>query len=118
MPKELLVDVEEVLAHAFKTPVFGYGEPTLNPDLPQFLQMCGEYQTMASFFTNGMRLTPELCNSIVANRVYEVTVSLSGSTKEEYEAVYDGGVWESVLGASATWPNRRRQRGASTQSSR
>lgn len=91
--------VEELLPFAFKTPVFGYGEPTLSTDFPELLDMCGEYETLTSFFTNGTRLTPELCEQIVRNRVHEVTFSFSGSTKAEYEAVYQGSEWETVVGA-------------------
>lgn len=104
--------LEDVLAHALHTPVFGYGEPTLNPEFPQFLEMCGHYETMASFFTNGMRLTPEMCECIVENRVYEVAISMSGASKEAYEAVYVGGVWETVLEGIRELDRQKKSRGS------
>lgn len=112
MPKELAVDFEEILAHTLRTPVFGYGEPTLNPDFPEFLRICGHYETMSSFFTNGMKLTPQLCEQIVDNRVLEVTVSFSGARKEHYEALYAGGVWETVLGGIRELAQQKLLRGS------
>lgn len=112
MPLELTTNLDQMLAHALRTPVFGYGEPTLNPDFPEFLEMCAHYETMTSFFTNGMRLTPQLCEQIVDNRVLEVAVSLSGARKEHYEAVYAGGVWETVLGGIRELARQKRLRGS------
>ena len=97
MSKETAFKLESLLPHAFYAQVFGYGEPTLNPDFEQFLRLCGTYETLIVFFTNGMRLTPALCETIVANRVFEITVSFSGSSKADYEAIYVGGVWETVI---------------------
>ena len=92
------LSLEDVFAHALRIQVFGYGEPTLNPDFKAFLDLAGHYETVISFFSNGMHLTQELCDKIVDARVGEICISFSGADKVSYENIYQGGVWETVLG--------------------
>src|SRR5262245_48142557 len=89
--------LETILAHALYVHAFGYGEPTVHPDFPELLRYISGYNVMVDFITNGMRLTPSLCEQIVANRVANVVVSFSGVTQAEYENVYIGGNYETVL---------------------
>ncbi|MFD2233470.1 radical SAM/SPASM domain-containing protein [Phaeospirillum tilakii] len=76
---------------------FGFGEPTLNPDFLALLANCAEQGCMVDFFTNGTCLTPEFCDALVARRVWQVTVSLSGVTRETYETVYRGGRFAALI---------------------
>ena len=89
--------LEALLSHALNVHCFGYGEPTIHPEFKEFIAEIAKYEVLIDFFTNGMNLTPELCRFLVENRVYSITVSFSGVTKEEYENVYIGGVFEQVL---------------------
>lgn len=89
--------LDDLLAHALRVQCFGYGEPTLHPDFVKFLDLCADYETMVTFFTNGMHFTPALIANVISARAREVTISFSGATKEHYEAVYIGGRWETVL---------------------
>jgi pyruvate-formate lyase-activating enzyme len=86
---------QDILSHALIAPIFGYGEPTINPDFADFLRIGKE--TPTTFFTNGMNLTEEIVSLIVDNYVFEINISFSGATKELYEGIYLGGVFETVL---------------------
>jgi MoaA/NifB/PqqE/SkfB family radical SAM enzyme len=61
----------------------------------------GAYEVMVEFVTNGMHLDEELCQVLVANKVRKIHVSFSGATKEEYENIYLGGVFDKVLSGLA-----------------
>jgi len=105
--------LDTLLQHALNVHCFGYGEPTVHPDFRNFLTYISRYRVMIDFFTNGMYLTPELCTFLVDKRVERVTVSFSGVTKEEYENVYLGGVYETVLrGIESLAAEKARQRSA------
>jgi hypothetical protein len=108
-PGELL---DQVLQHALRIQVFGYGEPTINPEFPEFLDLAGRYEALISFFSNGMSLGPELVEKLIDNQVHEITISFSGATKAEYEAVYMGGVWETVLSGMSLLARRKAERGS------
>jgi MoaA/NifB/PqqE/SkfB family radical SAM enzyme len=80
---------------------FGYGEPTIHPQFPEFIKHISRFEVLIDFFTNGMHLTDELVKFIVDSNVWEMTISFSGSTKMEYENVYQGGNFEHVLAGLA-----------------
>ncbi|MDD3288179.1 MAG: radical SAM protein [Alphaproteobacteria bacterium] len=90
------VGVENLMEHTLFAQVFGYGEPTLNPDFVSFLKLCGKHGTVTSFYNNGMQLTDEIIEAIIENKVFEITTSMSG-IREDYEAAYNGAVWETVV---------------------
>jgi len=86
-----------LLERALVVHAFGYGEPTIHPDFPGFLAHLLEFDVLIDFFTNGMHLTEELARLLVERSIHHLTVSFSGSTAAEYEAVYQGGKFETVL---------------------
>ncbi len=102
----------DVLKHALRIQVFGYGEPTLNPDFKDFLDIAGKYEALISFFSNGMHFSDEIVEKIIDNNVHEITISFSGTTKEEYESVYIGGVWETVLDGLKRINKRKQESGS------
>ena len=106
------LNLEDMFAHALRIQVFGYGEPTLNPDFPAFLDLAGHYETLISFFSNGMHLTDELCAKIVDAQVREVSISFSGADKALYENIYQGGVWETVLSGMRRLADRKLEMGS------
>jgi len=95
---EISENIEEALKHAQLVHCFGYGEPTIHPTFKSFLDLISRYEVMIDFFTNGMHLDEEFCQFLVDRRVYQITVSFSGATKDVYESVYLGGNFEKVLG--------------------
>lgn len=95
---EISENIEQALRHALLVHCFGYGEPTIHPTFRSFLDLISRYEVMIDFFTNGMHLDEEFCRFLVDRRVFQITVSFSGATKETYESIYLGGDFERVLG--------------------
>lgn len=95
---EISGNIEQALRHALLVHCFGYGEPTIHPTFRSFLDLIARYEVMIDFFTNGMHLDEEFCRFLVDRRVYQITVSFSGATKDVYESIYLGGNFEKVLG--------------------
>jgi MoaA/NifB/PqqE/SkfB family radical SAM enzyme len=101
--KREFLDIKEIsklqpyLESALQVHAFGYGEPTIHPDFLEILDTLKYYEVMVDFFTNGMHLTEENCRAIVDGKVSAITISFSGSTKEEYENVYINGDFDVVL---------------------
>ena len=94
---EILPNMDEALSHALQVHCFGYGEPTIHPNFREFLDHVSQFEVLIDFFSNGMHLDEELCDFLASRRVYKITISFSGSTKEFYESVYIGGDFERVL---------------------
>ena len=90
-----------LLEHALVVHAFGYGEPTIHPSFPSFLQHVANYEVLIDFFTNGMHLTEELVAQLVELSIFQITVSFSGTTAALYENVYQGGGFERVLSGLA-----------------
>jgi len=89
--------LEKLLEHALLVHCFGYGEPTIYPQFKETIEYLSQYNVLIDFFTNGMHLTEELCEFLVEKKVFRVYVSFSGIIKEDYENVYLGGNFETVL---------------------
>jgi MoaA/NifB/PqqE/SkfB family radical SAM enzyme len=86
-----------LLERALFVHAFGYGEPTIHPDFPGFLTHLSQFEVLIDFFTNGMHLPDELVRLLVDRSIHHLTVSFSGSTAAEYESVYQGGKFETVM---------------------
>ncbi len=87
----------KALEHALVVHAFGYGEPTLHPEFTRLLEILDKYEVMVDFFTHGMHLDEELCEDLVNKRISKITVSFSGSNREDYENIYIGGEFDKVL---------------------
>lgn len=102
-----------LLRRALVVHCFGFGEPTLNPDFLALLDACATHACMVDFFTNGTSLTPDFCDALVARRVWKVTVSLSGVTREDYETVYRGGRFAPLIDGLRHLDAAKKRAGAS-----
>lgn len=98
---EIGESLDAILEHALVVHAFGYGEPTIHPNFVQVLEYLGKFAVKVDFFSHGNNLSQELCDLLVTNGVAEITISLSGSTKEDYENVYLGGKYEKVMASLA-----------------
>lgn len=105
--------LETILEHTLNVHCFGYGEPTIHPDFREFLSFIARYEVLIDFFTNGMYLEQELAQFLVDQRIASVTISFSGLTKEEYENVYLGGVYQRVLDGIEALANAKVRSGSS-----
>ena len=95
--EKLSQPLEAVLTHALNVHCFGYGEPTIHPQFREFISYISQFEVLIDFFSNGMHLDKSLAEFLVENKIYSVSISFSGTTKEQYENVYIGGVFEQVL---------------------
>jgi MoaA/NifB/PqqE/SkfB family radical SAM enzyme/LPS sulfotransferase NodH len=95
--EQVLAKLEPMLERALILHCFGYGEPTLHPGFGELLERLRPYRLQVDFFTNGMHLDQDFCELLVANHVAAVTVSFSGADRLSYEAVYQGGRFDTVL---------------------
>ena len=89
--------LEPVLQHALLVHAFGYGEPTVHPRFLHLLERLSAHEVMIDFITNGQRLSEVLCERLVDLQVAAVTVSASGSTRDDYESIYLGGDFGRLL---------------------
>ncbi len=116
--QEFAPALKSVLKHALCVHCFGFGEPTLHPRFRDIIDFVAEHEVMIDFVTNGTRLDKSLAEFLVSRNVFEVTFSFSGSTAEDYEAIYRGSRFETVIqniqglalarkAAGAKWPRIR-----------
>jgi len=78
------LEIELLLPHLKTMSLFGVYEPLVCPDfLPIFEKICA-YPIETYFSTNGIKLTPDIVDSIVGRLRY-LTVSITGFTPDSYK---------------------------------
>lgn len=93
---DITSSLEPLFAHALQVHAFGFGEPTIHPHFREIIDHLSKFGVMVDFFTNGTHLDQDMCEFLVDRKVTKLTMSMSGSTKEEYENVYLGSSFEKV----------------------
>ncbi len=63
----------------------GWGEPLLHPEIGRAVTMIKEAGLPLKIYTNGLALTPELMDLMVAVQVDDLQFSMQGLTPEQYE---------------------------------
>jgi MoaA/NifB/PqqE/SkfB family radical SAM enzyme len=96
-PDDVVTNMEDVLRGALLVMCSGYGEPTVHPDFKEFVSFLSQYEVLIKFITNGMHIDLPMAEFLVDKKVFGLMVSLSGTTKEDYENTYLGGNFERVL---------------------
>ena len=66
----------------------GVGEPLLHPEALPMVRRVKEAGMQALLITNGARLTPEVCEELVAVGVDRINVSINAATDETHERVH------------------------------
>jgi MoaA/NifB/PqqE/SkfB family radical SAM enzyme len=80
--------------------VLSGGEPTLDPDFSDMIQIAGKYRMGVKVTTNGWRVPAALMNGIRSRTVFQVNVSLDGSTPQTHDQFrLKTGSYERVLDA-------------------
>jgi len=92
----------------------GWGEPTLNPNLPHFLGRAGESGAAAALVTNGTLLRGEMARGILEAGADMVCVSIDAGRAETYEGVRGRGQFETILDNTSKFSAMRRDVGAKT----
>ncbi len=104
--------MEEILKHSLLVHCSGFGEPTIHPSFMNIIEQLSRFEVMIDFFSNGMKLTPAMCEFLVNNKVGSITLSFSGTNKEEYENVYLGGIFEKVVAGIQRLAQEKTQAGS------
>lgn len=86
----------DCMAYGFQVHLFGYGEPTLNNNFLQFIEMCSQFDLLVDFFTNGSTLN-KYAEHLISNTVNQITISVSGATAEDYNKIYRNGDFDNVI---------------------
>lgn len=93
---DITTAMEPLFAHALQVHAFGFGEPTIHPKFREIIDHLSQYGVMVDFFTNGTQLDQDLCEFLISRKVTKFTLSMSGSTKKDYESIYLGSNFEKV----------------------
>jgi radical SAM protein with 4Fe4S-binding SPASM domain len=73
------------------------GEPTLHPKLGEMLEYCSGKFFELKINTNATKLPEKLIHQILTSGVTDVVFSIDSYTKENYESIRVGGIFENVL---------------------
>lgn len=87
---KILNDLSEFPQGSIKRIVFsGLGEPLTNPCLPDFIKIASEKKIAdrIEIITNGLLLTKELSEKIIASGVTNINISIQGISAEQYKTV-------------------------------
>jgi radical SAM protein with 4Fe4S-binding SPASM domain len=87
---EQLPSVRRVVLH-------GIGEPTLNPRLPEIVEVVKRKGAYALFNTNGLLLRGKLLEALVRSGLDEVRVSVDAATPETYRLVRGADMFSRVI---------------------
>jgi len=68
----------------------GAGEPMLHPDLPEIIQVAKSHGFDVELITNGILLTQEKVEALLAARLDGLKVSLWASSPDQYQYIYPG----------------------------
>jgi radical SAM protein with 4Fe4S-binding SPASM domain len=75
----------------------GSGEPFMNKNFIQMLQLAAKRTDGIRFATNGTIMTEKFAEELVNNRVKTVMISLDAATKDTYEKIRIGSKWDHVM---------------------
>jgi len=73
-----------------------FGEPMMHPRFIDMVRLAVEADLAVAIYTNGTFLTPTRARELVDAGPASVTVSMDGSSPEEYERLRAGASWERV----------------------
>ncbi len=62
----------------------GKGEPLLHPHIFDYLRYARKLDFQITLFTNGKRLSPEVCDFLVSEGIHRLYISLSAASREIY----------------------------------
>jgi mycofactocin radical SAM maturase len=77
----------------------GGGEPTIRPDFWELVDYATAHHVGVKFSTNGIKLTPEVCERLAANDYVDVQISLDGATADVNDAVRGEGSYATAVTA-------------------
>ncbi|UQZ89272.1 radical SAM protein [Deltaproteobacteria bacterium Smac51] len=107
---EWLKVMEPMVSRIEEVTLMGWGEPTIHPRFPYFLQWAHHLGLRKYFCTNGMRLK-ELEDDIFAFQADIIAVSLDGANRRTNEEIRRGADFTRIIGGLEKISNRRAREG-------
>lgn len=107
-PKDLTIDffteiLDESAPWAIQYRLCSLGEPFMNKDVPEMLRLAAERGIGVNTMTNGMLITEDLADFIVANCSVDIfSFSIDGATAETCERLRRGLKWDRLFAAIAS----------------
>ena len=87
----------KVESYALMFAFWNFGEPFLNKDLLKMVAYAHERCVFCTVSTNGILLTKEKVNEIIASKLDYLTISMDGATEDSYKKYRKGGNFKSLL---------------------
>lgn len=98
--KKTIEDLKAFPDRIKKIKIGNHGEPTLHPDLPDFIKFAREANVadVVEVFTNGSKLNPTLNKKLVDSGLQRINISLEGLSSERYLKVASAKInWEEFV---------------------
>ncbi|NQT90527.1 MAG: radical SAM protein [Candidatus Omnitrophica bacterium] len=91
----LIIDKLEHLKKMITLELYGIGEPTLHPQLADFISFCAEKGFFTSLCTNAILLNKKNAKALSNSGLKRIVVSLE--TKENYERIRCSNIYENIV---------------------
>jgi len=89
--------MDEAGPYLFAVNLCNWGEPFLNPELPDMVRYAKKYNTIVGLSTNLNYLPDRTAQELIASEIDIIVVSLDGATDESYTRYRKGGNFSTVL---------------------
>jgi len=89
---------ERLFPRAYEVYFCSGGEPFLNKNFMEFLEICGRYKVFINITSNGTLLTEGICQRLITNRYLKAfSFSFDGAKQETVEAIRRGIDYQKVI---------------------
>ena len=93
---KILTQLKPILPYVEEVTLMGWGEPTMHPEFENILNFLSQYENLRIYFcTNGLRLG-DLTDTIFADKVDIIAVSLDGATATTNNRIRRGSDFETI----------------------
>jgi MoaA/NifB/PqqE/SkfB family radical SAM enzyme len=90
--------LDETGPYLFAVNLCNWGEPFLNPELPEMVRYAKKYNTVVGLSTNLNHLPDRTAQELVSSEIDIIVISLDGAKDESYTRYREGGDFSTVLG--------------------
>jgi len=94
---DLFLKLKPMFPYLISTYLYGIGEPLLHPRIMDMFHLLSESGVNVGFITNGTLITEEKMRAWLRGRLYKISVSMDGATKEVYEKIRRWGDFDQLL---------------------
>ncbi|MCK9555900.1 radical SAM protein [bacterium] len=105
------LQILEKMPFLSKISLSGVGEPFLNPNIFQFIRLAKERHIFIGTFTNATLLSEDKIDRLIRSDIDWLNISLDGATKETYETIRRGAVFENVISNTGMFQDKNIRNG-------